>query len=88
MQRRQSITLVGGTVIEWPPSARAAASHACGGLSQCLCARRRRNTRPRRRWEGCMIQTSLAKRIALIAAGGLMSGLFAAVANGLGKLKC
>ena len=34
-----------------------------------------------------MIQTSLAKRIALIAAGGLMSGLFAAVANGAGEIK-
>jgi molybdate transport system substrate-binding protein len=38
-------------------------------------------------WEGCMIQTSLAKRIALIAAGGLMSCLFAAVASGAAEIK-
>ena len=34
-----------------------------------------------------MIQTSLAKRIALIAAGGLMSCLFAAVASGAAEIK-
>ena len=34
-----------------------------------------------------MIQTSLAKRIVLIAAGGLMSCLFAAVASGAAEIK-
>ena len=34
-----------------------------------------------------MIQTSLAKRIALIAAGGLMSCLFAAVASSAAEIK-
>src|SRR5215472_4751476 len=38
-------------------------------------------------WEGCMIQTALAKRIALIAAGGLMSCLFAAVASSAAEIK-
>src|SRR5262249_27787679 len=38
-------------------------------------------------WEGCIIQSSLAKRIVLIAAGGLMSCLFAAVASGAAEIK-
>jgi molybdate transport system substrate-binding protein len=37
--------------------------------------------------EGGMIQTSLAKRIALIAAGGLVSCLFAAVAGSAAEVK-